>query len=555
MKTTYNYDHYYDWQEMTTCLKELAEKYPTFMKLESICVSEEGKDVWAITLSDGEAANKPAYYIDGNHHAGEVTGAMSALHFIDVLCTNEDHTYDSLLKKYTFYIIPKISPDGSDAYLNSAEKLRSVNRPYPFVEKADGLHPQDLDGDGVIRMMRVKTPYGAWKVSKSDPRAMAKRTPNDVCGEFYNVFPEGEIVNYDGLNVYLAKNKWGLDFNRNYPFGWFSEVRQGGAGKYPLSNLENKAVADFVLNHKNIGFVATLHTTGGVLVYPPGTYPEADALQEDMALYKNVGKIAKEIMGYETVNIFDGFLTDIVNYSSGAFDDWCYETQGIPAYTVELWNMMERAGADMSWPRRDKCDDQKEAEFVKAIHWIDENVGPEGFKNWTTFNHPQLGEVEIGGFDFKFTVQNPPNNFLLQEVEKTTKFMIQNTLVLPCLKIEKTEVISLAENLYQVKAVVANTGYMPTYCTQSMLKQKIDKPVNCELIGNVTIIKDADEVKSLQGISGIATHYGYDGIDTEESESQFKAIEWIIKVEKGSSCLIKISNEKAGTDEKTIILN
>lgn len=50
----------------------------------------------------------------------------------------------------------------------------------------------------------------------------------------------------------------GLDFNRNYPFGWFHESRQAGAGAYPLSNPENKAVVDFVLAHHNIGAVATL---------------------------------------------------------------------------------------------------------------------------------------------------------------------------------------------------------------------------------------------------------------------------------------------------------
>lgn len=552
MKTTFNYDHYYDWQEMTDCLKQLADKYPHSMKLESICVSAEGKDVWAVTLTDeksGKAEDKPAYYIDGNHHAGEVTGSMAAMHTIDVLCTNfnQDKKVTELLNNYTFYVIPKISPDGSDVYLHTDQRLRSVNRSYPKQELSDGLHAGDIDGDGVIRMMRVKTPYGAWKESENDSQVMTKRTPFDVDGNFYNIYPEGEIINYDGLHIELADEKWGLDFNRNYPFGWFTEVRQPGAGKYPLSNPENKAVADFVLAHKNIGFVSTLHTTGGVLVYPPGTYPEAKALKKDMKLYKDVGKMAKKIMGYETVNIFDGFLTDIENYSSGAFDDWCYETQGIPAYTIELWNLFERAGADMSWPRKDKDEDVIEAEYAMVLKWIKENAGEDAIKPWTPFNHPQLGEVEIGGFDRKFIHQNPPCKYLLQEVEKTTQFMIENAYALPKIKFESVKAEAVGEGIYKLEAVLANTGYMPTYLTESAKRQKIDQPVQiivegAEVVEGKAVVSAGD----LEGISGVKTFYGYEGITTVKHQPQFKKYTWIIKGNPSDEVVLNACSQKAG---------
>lgn len=552
MKTTFNYDHYYDWQEMTDCLKQLADKYPHCMKLESICVSTEGKDVWAVTLTDencGKADDKPAYYIDGNHHAGEVTGSMAAMHTIDVLCTNfnQDKKITDLLKNYTFYVIPKISPDGSDVYLHSDQRLRSVNRNYPKQELSDGLHAGDIDGDGVIRMMRIKTPYGAWKESENDPQVMTKRTPFDVEGDFYNIYPEGEIINYDGLHIELADEKWGLDFNRNYPFGWFTEVRQPGAGKYPLSNPENKAVADFVLAHKNIGFVSTLHTTGGVLVYPPGTYPEAKALKKDMKLYKDVGKMAKKIMGYETVNIFDGFLTDIENYSSGAFDDWCYETQGIPAYTIELWNLFERAGADMSWPRKDKDEDVVEAEYAMVLKWIKENVGEDAIKPWTPFNHPQLGEVEIGGFNRKFIHQNPPCKYLLQEVEKTTQFMIENAFALPKIKFESVKAELVSDGIYKLEAILANTGYMPTYLTESAKRQKIDQPVQI-MVEGAELVEGKAEMSAgdLEGILGVKTFYGYDGITTVKHCPQIKKYTWIIKGKPSDEVILNACSQKAG---------
>ena len=216
MKTTFNYDHYYTYDEMTDYSNQLSITYPKLMKLSSICETEEKKQVWAVEITNletGDFNSKPAYYVDGNHHAGEVTGSMAAMHLIDYLLTNFGEIEDvtTLLNQFTVYVIPKISPDGSDVYLTSAHKLRSVNRPYPHETLEDGLHPSDLDGDGVIRMMRHQTPYGAWKVSNEDSRVMVKRQPDELVGTFYNIYPEGEIVNYDGVHIKLATDKWGLD--------------------------------------------------------------------------------------------------------------------------------------------------------------------------------------------------------------------------------------------------------------------------------------------------------------------------------------------------------
>lgn len=447
MKTTFSYDHYYDYEEMTAYLQTLCKQYPQLMTMESICVSEEGKHVWAVTLSDadsGDPLKKPAYYMDGNHHAGEVTGSMACMHFIDVLLTN--HTQPKiakLLAESTVYVIPKISPDGSDEYLHTANKLRSVNRPYPSEKTDAGLHAKDINADGVIAMMRVKTPYGAWKKREDDAFIMTKRMPDDQDGDFYNIYTEGEIIGYDGVHISIGTEVWGLDFNRNYPFGWFIDARQPGAGKYPLSNPENKAVADFVIAHKNIGSVLTMHTTGGVLVYPPGTMPSKDASQEDMRMYQEIGVMATQEMHYPVVNIFDNFLQDTVNYSSGAFDDWCYHTQGIPAYTVELWNVKERAGCPQQWPvERNKSDAQKEEEFVKVSAWVKEHC-PQSILPWTSCQHPQLGEVEVGGIDFKFSCQNCPPDFLLQEMEKTTAFALRHAAVLPKLVIDQPQATAL----------------------------------------------------------------------------------------------------------------
>lgn len=557
MKTTFVYDHYFDYEEMTACLKKLQGLYPSLMQMESICTTAEGKEVWALTLSDassGRAEEKPAFYMDGNHHAGEVTGSMACMHFIDVLLTNARETeIAKLLKEKTVYVIAKISPDGSDEYLHTANKLRSVNRMYPKEEADQGLHSEDIDQDGVIAMMRVASPYGAWKKSEKDSFLMTKRLPDEQEGEFYHIYTEGTIIDYDGVHVNIGTEKWGLDFNRNYPYGWFIDARQSGAGKYPLSNPENKAVADFVIAHKNIGFVLTMHTSGGVLVYPPGTMPSQNASQEDMRMFREVGAMATKEMGYPVVNIFDAFLQDTENYSSGAFDDWCYHTQGIPAYTVELWNVKERAGCPEQWPvARDKSDAQKEEEFFKVVSWVKEHY-PEGILPWKACRHPQLGEVEVGGLNFKFTCQNCPPAYLLQELEKTSAFALRNARILPQLTIEDIKSEQVTEKVWKIEAVIANKGYLPTWICEEAKKAETDQKIHITFSGADVLSSDA-KIEELSGFFNVNTSYSYDGIYTGNYTPMARKASWLVKGECGQTCTLTVSQAKSGCVKAQIVL-
>lgn len=562
MKTTFQYDHYYDYQELTHCIEQLAKSYPDLVSVESICTSEKGRQVWAVTLTNkksGPALSKPALYIDGNTHAGEVTGSMAAMHTMDVLCTgyDSDASLLRLLDEMTFYIIPRISVDGTEVYLHTPARLRSADRPYPHPVQQPGLFPQDLDDDGVIRMMRFKDPHGAWKISPDHPQLMEKRKPDDREGEFYTVLSEGMIEQQQGNEVQPAKTLWGLDFNRNYPYGWFSEARQPGAGPYPLSNPENKAVVDFVLGHPNIGSVATHHTSGGVILYPPGTRPEKSAHALDSLRLREIGAMATEEMGYPAINIFDHFMIDQENYSSGAFDDWCFQNQGIPAYTLELWNLLERAGSKIDWDHRGERTEKQSLQILtQVMDWCAKNADS-GFEPWTKWNHPQLGEVEIGGLNLKFTEQNCPVAFLKQEVEKTTRFCLRYARTLPQLSIEKTEVRWLAEDLAEVSAVIGNNGYLPTYLTEEARSLQINEPVRVSLQGqSVSLVqgKQVMEIGDLQGYSGAHASYSACTLQTGNHEPMVKTVRWLVQAQPGTVLKLTAFQQKAGKAEIQITL-
>lgn len=561
MKHTYKYDHYYKYQEIVDIVKGYAEKYPQYTKLDVIGKTKEGRDILLLEITDtstGDFADKPAFYCEGNIHAGEVTGSMTVMCLMDTIMSNlDDPEMAKILKKNTFYLLPRVSPDGTEHYLTTPESLRSVPRYYPYETEMPGLQPKDLTGDGTIRLMRVKTPYGAWKVSKLDPRLMTRRMPDDDEGEFYNIYPEGIINDYDGLGIHEAPAKFAYDFNRNYPMGWEPEWMQRGSGEYPLCNPETKANADFLMNHKNVCACVDMHTSGGMNLYTPGYKSAKEAIPEDIALYKAIGQMAVEENGYPLLNVYDEFMPAAMPVTYGGFDDFCHYIIGIPAFTIECWDLDVRAGVERSFPPKPKTEKEREADEYKVLKWLDANLTPEeGFLPWTKFDHPQLGEVEIGGVYSKFVEQNPPCPYLEQEVEKHTRFMLREVKALPRVGFDTLKSEKLADGLYRVEAVVGNTGFMPTYVFKEGLKNKKLKGLSVELSGFDGLIegKAVQEIGHLQGYSGIRTMDWGIPARSMETEPYCKKVSWIIKAEAGTTLKLCCSGGKIGKVETEITL-
>jgi murein tripeptide amidase MpaA len=560
MKTTFKYDHYYKYDELEKNLKYFASTYPELCSLESICVTEENRNVYAMTITNsktGVASSKPAFHIDGNTHAGEVTGSMAAMHAIDVLLTGygEDSTITSILDRMTIYVVPRISPDGAETYLTTPYSIRSVNRVHN--PEDGGVRSEDLDNDGVIRSMRIPTPYGAWKKDKDDPSIMVKRDPGDAEGEYYDIYPEGIFECYPGdENLKKRKEDWSLDFNRNYPFGWFPENRQPGAGKYPLSNPETKAMADWIIEHPNIGGVSTNHTSGGIILYPPGTKASSLASHKDIKQFKEIAEMGKQELGYEPLNIYDSFIADPANYDSGAFDDWCYQSQGIVAYTVELWDLANRVGVPQVWNARNEEDPATNMKrYLACMKWVKENA-PQYYEDWKPYHHEKFGDVEIGGFNFKFTHQNPPENFLNGVMEQMTRFMLRFAQSMPRLTVDTLEKEEVSEGVYKITAIVGNLGYLPTNLTELANELRISKPVEVRISGAKFVTGlETTKIGNLEGYGSTKTGVVFYGnISTMENAHARKKLTWVVKASKGTEVTITASQEKSGVATKTITL-
>ena len=131
----------------------------------------------------------------------EFTGTTAALHLLDHLLHAEDARTRHAVDTRTFYVVPRVNPDGAEAGLADGRFRRSSVRPYPREEPEDGLHREDVDADGRVLFMRLPDPNGSWKPHPDDARLLIARRPDDIEGDFYRVLPEGTIRNWDGVNI------------------------------------------------------------------------------------------------------------------------------------------------------------------------------------------------------------------------------------------------------------------------------------------------------------------------------------------------------------------
>lgn len=559
MPVQIDFAKYHRYDELVADMRSLVEAYPDLTRMYSIGKSFEGRDLWLVEITNhatGEHGDKPGYYIDGNIHAGEVTGAASALYAIWYLLTNYGTSEEitRLVDTISFYIIPRVSPDGAERYLTTPDFLRSSVRPYPFEEEQDGLYGCDVDGDGMILQMRVPDPDGEWKVSAKDPRLMIPRLPHEFGGQYYRLYMEGMIRNFDGVEVKPAPARFGLDMNRQFPAQWDPEAKQPGAGPYPLSEPETRALADFLINQKNIGAGQSFHTTTGIILRPSALRPDAKMDPKDRMAWTAIGRVGTEITGYPCVSVTDGFAYDKEKPIKGGFFDWTYDNLGMMIYSTELWDLRVRAGLDRvpflePWKDRDI-----EAEGLAMLRWVDRELAGEGFINWYDCDHPQLGKVQLGGYRMKDLLQNAPPKYLKAEAHKNVVFTLKHAAALPRIEIMKATAERLGEGVFKVEVIVKNRGYLPTSVTEMAKANKSAQPVKVELAlpegAELVYGKAREELGHIDGrvIVGFSFYPG------NASNCREKRAEWIVKAPNGGSVTVRAISEKAGKQAVTLAL-
>ena len=561
--STESINSYLDYQQLTDRLFQLANEHKSLMQIESIGKSFEERDIWLVSLTQsvaGQAADKPALWIDANIHSSELVSSMAALNFIQwMLSHSEDEDVQRCFATRTLYICPRVNPDGAEWALAPVPKLvRSGVRPYPYQETlTDGIDVQDIDGDGKILSMRIKDPNGPWKISSSDSRLLVRRDATETGGTYYRLLPEGLIRHYDGFHIPAATKAQNLDFNRNFPVQWRNEQEQKGAGLYPASEPEVKAVIDFISQHTNICAALSLHSYSGVLLRPYSFKADDEMPAEDLWLYNKIGQQGEQLTGYPAVSAYHDFRYHPQEVITGAMDDWMYENYGRIAWTVELWSPHRQAGIEMNsfidWYR-----EHPEEDDLKLLHWNDTALNGEGFINWYAYQHPQLGEIELGGWNPLFTFWNPPATQLQQEIDRLPKWLLWHTLITPKLEWLHCRSQMISQDTYQVDVAVINTGWLPTQISQHALKNKLVRGVVFELqsSADITFLQGQPrvELEQLKGRSDTpSSPNNWLGQNGDATNDRVR-MQWLIKVKTAATVEITVKHERAGTLTQSLLL-
>ncbi len=183
-----------------------------------------------------------------------------------------------------------------------------------------------------------------------------------------------------------------------------------------------------------------------------------------------------------------------------------------------------------------------------------ERRAPEGrgVRDWQTFDHPQLGPVEIGGWHSKRVRQNAPPEFLPEEEEKYAAFTRQYASLTPLVRIGTTAVESLGGGLSIVRALIENHGWLPTNLSDRALRNGIAKAVKVEIVGGEVLMgKPETEIGHLDGraTSGSVLFGFYPGARIENE----RLVEWLIRVPSGTVAVtITATSEKGGVDRVTV---
>ena len=86
------------------------------------------------------------------------------------LLTTTDEATRRQLVACVFYVVPRVDVDGSEAVFATPLAPRRGNLT-PFDDDNDGRvdedPPEDLNGDGLITLMRVKDPHGPFAPSRT----------------------------------------------------------------------------------------------------------------------------------------------------------------------------------------------------------------------------------------------------------------------------------------------------------------------------------------------------------------------------------------------------
>ena len=630
---------YLDHDGLTRELRSLVNS-SNLASMESLGTTLEGRDVWMVQVGNSSGIpfdERPAVLVVGNLEGDHLVGSHLALEAIRYLVQNaQDEAVRTALADHVFYVFPRLNPDGAEAMFSAVKWGRQTNA-LPFDDDNDGRTdedgPEDLNGDGYVTVMRVADPTGMYMVDPDDARLMKRADPTKRERGAYTLYWEG--TDEDGDGFINEDGPGGVDLNRNfqheYPF------MGAGAGRYMVSEVESRALMDFVISHRNIGAILTFGETDN-LVTPPdsrgalagakvpdlptfadasnadvfsvgvfagggggggrggrgggsggiylrgaqvgadndptsGTRPVTTVATQDLVYFTAISDAYKRITGIENVPVH--------RTPEGAFFQYGYYQYGVPSFSTLGWGVPSnggggaqrarptaepeaaaaptgRAGAGAAGARAGGAGGRAGGAAMAAagggggqasparggsgagggILTAFEAAGIEAFVDWSSFPHPELGEVEIGGF-IPYATTNPPVEQVAELGQKHGEFLVEMAGMLPRVRIADTKVEAHGGGLFTVTVQVENTGFLPTSLQHGSRSRSVGPTLLQIQIDDDDILSGAAKTASVGVIAGSGSR---------------EEVTWFIRGREGAEVTLTLRSMKAGHDTATITL-
>jgi hypothetical protein len=557
---TGSYDSYLNYEGLTRALRTLAGANSSIAELESLASTSEGREIWLLSLGlrgSGDPDQRPALLIVANLEGNHLIGSMAALYVADYLTDSygSDSEVKALLDNRTVYIVPRLNPDGAERFFTDTD-IEFPYKPNPEDEDRDGATDEDpgddLNGDGFITQMRVSDPEGEWIIDPDEPRLMRRADATRGERGVYKTYIEGR--DDDGDGVYNEDGLGGTHLNMNWPhqYPYFADH----AGLNMVSEVETRALADFVFTHRNVGLALTFSpydnllsaTQSRALREPPPDIPEGLVLPpgltlEDVADFFRVRSAPTALLPqdgpyFKYVSERFGEITGLsgsgASGEAGSWAQFAYYQLGLPSFTTPVWTRPEVTNGNGSGSRAISTQAPRRGGAVNEeagwLAWFDQS-GVRGFVDWTPANHPTLGEIEVGGFVPNACV-NPPADQIAEHVGRQAEFARWLAGQGPMVILTETSVEAKGDGVFLITAAVENRGYFPTALAMGT-RTRAAPPITLRLLpaegmqvlsaGNIQ-----QQIRVLEGSGGRST------------------LSWLVQARRGTRLTLEMLAPQAG---------
>ena len=465
---------YRDHEELSKSLKNLHSQYPQITKLTSLTKTLGKRDIWVLEIGKIDKEYQPGLAILGGVDGSYVSGPELSLRFAEeILLSSTSDSIRNLLDSVTFYVIPNVSPDATEQYFSEVKYTRNMNSKATDDDRDGRINEdpyEDLNKDGIITMLRIRNPNGNWIVHPDDERVMVPADKKEGEKGKYILISEG--IDNDMDKKYNEDGLGGITFNKNLPYKF--EHFKPGAGDYPVSELETKAILDYLYERWNIfavfAFKPSDHNT------QPLQFNKSEAeqqivsgiLESDATINSFVSKKYNEISGEKNQT-----ETKIFN---GGFMQWAYYHYGRLSFSTPAFFIpeIEVKPDSLESPKKEKEIFNPEVNFMR---WADSTFQEEYFLEWTEIQHPDFPDqlVEVGGLH-PYVRCNPPVG-LIDSISRThNEFIVWLSSQRPIIQIINIHSESIGKNVFRLEMDIYNPGYFPALSEIGIKTRWVKKP-------------------------------------------------------------------------------